>query len=103
MKSLHGCTALITGASAGLGLELARQLAPVARTLILAARRLDRLNALKAELEGEQPNLRVVVYGLDLADAAKVDEFFRWLDGNHLRVNFLVNNAGLGDHGTFAT
>lgn len=101
MKSFHGCTALITGASAGFGVEFARQLAPRARTLILVARRLERLEQLKEELLRSQPELRVYSYGLDLGDAAAIDEFLRWLWNEGLRVNFLINNAGLGDHGEF--
>ena len=98
MKYFDQCTALVTGASSGLGLEFARQLAPHARSLVLVARRLDRLNALRDELAGLHPELSVFCYGLDLADEARVEEFFRWLDECGLRVDVLVNNAGLGDH-----
>lgn len=103
MKSLYGCTALITGASAGIGTEFARQLAPDAQTLILVARRIERLEALRDELVSEYPELKVFPYALDLADEACTEDFLRWLKENNLRVDFLVNNAGLGDHGDFAT
>ncbi len=103
MKFFRGCTALITGSSAGLGLEMARQLSAEAGTLILVARRVERLNSLKQELEKAAPGLRVFVYGLDLSNEAAIDEFVAWLFSNNLRVNFLINNAGLGDHGTFET
>lgn len=101
MESFHGCTALITGASAGLGREFAWQLAPHARALILAARRTDRLEELKRELSHDFPALAVHVYGIDLADRAATDAFVRWLWSENLRVSFLINNAGLGDHGPF--
>lgn len=101
MENFHGCTALITGASAGLGAEFARQLAPHARTLILAARRTGRLEELKASLTREHPALSVHVYGIDLADAAAIRAFLQWLRDENLRVDFLINNAGLGDHGPF--
>ena len=101
MKFFHGCTALITGASSGLGVEFARQLAPHAHALILTARRLDRLEILKAELCRSNPNLNVYCYGLDLADGKGLERFTRWLPDQGIRVNFLINNAGLGDHGLF--
>ena len=101
MRFFQGCTALITGASAGLGREFARQLAPQAHALILAARRLDRLEALKAELAREHPQLTVFTYGIDLTDDAAIDTLAQWLRDENLRVNFLINNAGLGDHGPF--
>jgi hypothetical protein len=101
MKFFHGCTALITGASSGLGLEFARQLAPHAHALILTARRQDRLQAIKADLSRSNPNLSVYCYALDLADLDAVERFTRWLSDEGMRINFLINNAGLGDHGLF--
>ncbi len=103
MHFFEGCTALITGASSGLGAEFARQLAPVARALVLVARRGDLLEGLKRDLEGRYPGLRVAVYALDLADEAGSRVFVRWLAAEGHRVNFLINNAGMGDRGPFAT
>jgi len=101
MKFFQGCTALITGASSGLGLEFARQLAPHARALVLTARRHDRLDALKSELARANPNLSIYCYALDLTDLDAIDRFTRWLADEGIRINFLINNAGLGDHGLF--
>ncbi len=101
MKFFAGCTALITGASSGLGAEFARQLAPQAQSLVLVARRHDRLEALRAELSGAYPGLAVFTYVLDLADAEARLGFVRWLNEQGIVVDFLVNNAGLGDHGPF--
>jgi hypothetical protein len=101
MKFFHGCTALITGASSGLGVEFARQLAPYAHALVLTARRHDRLQKIKAELTRSYPNLSVYCYTLDLADLDAAERFTRWLSDEGVRVNFLINNAGLGDHTLF--
>jgi short-subunit dehydrogenase len=101
MKFFHGCTALITGASSGLGVEFARQIAPRARALVLTARRQDRLEQLKTELTRSHPNLSVYCYALDLSDPDALERFIRWLSDEGIRVSFLVNNAGLGDHGLF--
>ena len=105
MEFFRGCTALITGASSGLGAEFARQLAPRARALVLVARRLDRLEAMKSELTREHPQLAVFTFQLDLADEMAIENFVRWLEvkfeSQNLRVDLLINNAGLGDHGTF--
>jgi uncharacterized protein len=98
MNYFDRCTALITGASSGLGREFALQLAPHAHALVLVARRLDRLHALREEIARLHPQVSVFCYGLDLADEARIDDFFRWLDECDLRVDFLVNNAGMGDH-----
>lgn len=94
-------TALITGASAGLGAEFARQLAPAAGTLILVARRLERLEVLKEELTLLHPQLRVVLFQLDLAEPQSVPGLVEVLRDKKLPVDYLVNNAGLGDLGTF--
>lgn len=103
MRTIHGCIALVTGASAGIGLELARHIAPKARTLILVARRLDHLETLKEELTRKFPDLHVIVRSLDLRDEAAVGEFLADAKQIYPPVNFLVNNAGLGDYGDFAS
>ncbi len=101
MRFFEGCTALVTGASAGLGAEFARQLAPVASSLVLVARRTERLEELRAELGEKFPKLNVLIYGADLAEEGKRLELVNWLNEQGIRVDFLINNAGLGDHGEF--
>ena len=96
------CTVLITGASAGIGREFARQLAPVVSTMILAARRNDRLEALELELKVINPELELFCRPLDLRDQSELERFCDWLDESGLTIDLLVNNAGLGDHGPFA-
>ena len=100
---LDGCTALITGASAGIGREFARQLAPSSRTLVLVARREQRLNELRDELRNQNAQLIVHTYVADLCDKSQIEEVVRWLDRNKIEVDFLINNAGLGDVGPFAS
>jgi len=99
MNFFHGCTALITGASSGIGAEFARQLAPHARSLILVARRLDRLEGLKRELD--RPGLTIHCHTADLADEVQIEALLASLAASGERVSLLVNNAGLGDHGFF--
>jgi hypothetical protein len=99
MNFFHGCTALITGASSGLGAEFARQLAPHARSLILVARRVDRLEVLKEELE--RPGLTIHCHAADLSDEVQIEALLAALAASGERVTLLVNNAGVGDHGFF--
>ncbi len=82
-------------------MEFARQLAPDAHALVLTARRQDRLQTIKAELTRTNPNLSVYCYALDLADMDAVDRFTKWLSDEGVRINLLINNAGLGDHSLF--
>lgn len=96
-------TALVTGASSGIGAELARQLAPRCRRLILAARRADRLSLLAAEIKGKVPGCRVYSEPLDVSDEVARARFAESLAGRRLLPDLLVNNAGLGDHGEIAT
>lgn len=100
---IDGCTALITGASAGIGREFARQLATRARTLVLVARREQPLNELRVELRNRNPQLNVHVRVVDLSDKAQIEELVRWLAQNKIDIDFLINNAGLGDYGPVAT
>src|SRR6266478_5879527 len=99
---VDGCNALITGASAGIGCEFARQLAARARSMILVARREDRLVELADELQREHPNLRIHIRKVDLANLADLQDLLQWLDREKLGVDLLINNAGLGDSGPFA-
>jgi uncharacterized protein len=100
---LDGCNALITGASAGIGREFAHQLARRAKSLTLIARREQRLNELRDQLKQHYPNVAVSVRKTDLADLAHLNELLEWLDHEKIDVDLLINNAGLGDSGDFAT
>ena len=88
--------ALITGASAGLGVEFARQLSSKGHRLVLAARRKDRLDALVAELG----NARAVE--IDLSEPGATAALMRDLEKAGEQVDILVNNAGFGLRGPFA-
>jgi hypothetical protein len=87
--------ALITGASAGLGAEFARQLSRKGHRLVLAARRRDRLDALVSELG----NARAVE--IDLAGAGAPSALARDIESSGERVDLLINNAGFGLRGRF--
>ena len=88
--------ALVTGASAGLGVEFARQLAKRGHALVLAARRKDRLEALAKELG----NARAIAIDLSKPNAAA--KLMAELEANGDTVDLLVNNAGFGLIGRFA-
>lgn len=87
--------ALVTGASAGLGVEFARQLSRRGHRLVLAARRKDRLEALARELG----NARAVAIDLSRMDAAA--KLLGDIDANGETVDLLINNAGFGLIGRF--
>ena len=102
MSVFAGKTALVTGASAGLGGEFATQLAELGVThLALTARRADRLEELKAQLVAARPSLKVDTITADLADAPSVTGLIAELDRRGFAPDILINNAGLGDLGTF--
>lgn len=101
--NLEGCTALITGASAGIGREFARQLATRARTVVIVARREERLNELRDEIRNRNAQLNVHTRVVDLCEKAQIEELVGWLEQNKIEIDFLINNAGLGDYGTVAT
>lgn len=86
---------LITGASSGLGAEMARQFAAKGHDLALTARRTDRLEALRAELAASCPQAKVVVHSLDVNDHDQVFKVFRAIDVE-LPLDRIVVNAGQG-------
>jgi uncharacterized protein len=94
-------TALVTGASAGIGLELTRALAPKLDALTVVARRMERLEQLKQELKSRYPKLRVEVEAADLSDPEAIQNLLQRLKERRQDVDVLVNNAGLGESELF--
>jgi short-subunit dehydrogenase len=91
---------LVTGASSGIGLELARIHAAKGRDLVLVARRVDALNQLKLELESSH-GIRVLVIAEDLMEGGAAQRIVDALQLNDIHVEYLFNNAGLGGYGKF--
>ena len=91
---------LITGASSGFGEEFARQYAAQGHSLVLVARRLDRLQALAETLRG-QYDIDVVVEQVDLSDIAAVVQLQQRLREQGIAIDILINNAGHGLQGPF--
>ena len=89
-------TTVITGASAGLGAEMARQLAARGDDLALCARRLDRLEELRAKIHAEHPERRVSVAELDVTDDAAVFDVFRGFQAEFGTIDRVIVNAGIG-------
>lgn len=100
--NMRTSTALITGASSGIGESLARQLAAHGAHLILVARTEDRLHALAAEL-GARYRVQVHVLPADLNRPGAAAELHAAVQARGLNVDILVNNAGLGGYGEFST
>jgi hypothetical protein len=92
---------LITGASSGFGEEFARQYAAQGHSLVLVARRLDRLQTL-AEALRQQFRIEVVVEQVDLSDIAAVIQLHQRLGARGIEIDILINNAGHGLQGPFA-
>lgn len=92
-------TALITGASAGIGKELARVFAAGGHDLVLVARRLPELQALGAELE-QQHRIKARAIACDLTSEAALSDLLA--EARDLALDSLVNNAGFGTAGPFA-
>jgi hypothetical protein len=97
---LYGKTALVTGASSGMGVDFAHQLAKLGCNLVLIARRADRLYELQAEIL-EKYNVSVEAVALDLLDVDAPRQLYNQLKAAGRTVDVLVNNAGLGLYGEF--
>jgi short-subunit dehydrogenase len=89
-------TILITGASSGLGAEMARQFAALGHDLALCARRTDRLEELEAEIAAAHPDVRVEVEALDVNDHESVFRVFREFRDAFGHIDRVIVNAGLG-------
>jgi short-subunit dehydrogenase len=94
--------ALVTGASTGIGLELARVLAANGHSLVLVARDLEKLKAAAGKLQTEY-GVVVNAYARDLSEPAAAEGLWSDLSDSHLRIDILVNNAGVGAYGEFQT
>jgi short-subunit dehydrogenase len=97
---LKGRTALVTGASSGMGVDYARELARRGVNLILVARRADALERVAKELR-DYHGIEVRVTPADLADGPLRVRLYRELEAEGRHVDLLVNNAGFGLFGTF--
>lgn len=93
-------TALITGASSGIGLELARIHAAKHGDVVLVARSRDKLDSIKQELQTRY-GVKAYVIVEDLADPDSADRIFSATEALGLSIDILINNAGFGGHGKF--
>jgi short-subunit dehydrogenase len=93
-------TALITGASNGIGLELAKVHASKGGNLVLVARNKSKLDELKTELEN-QYKIKVYTIGKDLSEFNAAKEVYDETTMQNIQIDYLINNAGFGDFGMF--
>lgn len=91
---------LITGASSGLGQHIAERFAQEGANVIICARRLERLSALAADLKARF-NVNVYTFALDVNDRAAVKDMIKDLENQQVKVDVLINNAGVGDSKRF--
>jgi hypothetical protein len=95
-------TALITGASSGIGYELAKCFAKDGYDLVLVSRNTDRLNQIADEFRQQYGLGKVTVIGADLSKPEAPQHVYDDVMSQGIRVNVLVNDAGVGEHGMFA-
>ena len=101
MESRHSKIALVTGASSGIGLELARCFAQDGHNLVLVARSADELERIAADLRSKH-GITVTPIPTDLFEPAAARELYQEVTGRGITVDYLVNDAGQGVYGTFA-
>jgi short-subunit dehydrogenase len=93
---------LITGASSGIGLELAKLAAKDGRNLLLVARDPDGLKNVKKELVAIDSTIAVDTIALDLSKSDSAQKLFQHCQKHSFYISELINNAGFGDYGVFA-
>lgn len=98
---VRGTTALVTGASSGIGEEFARRLGGRGADLVLIARRVERLETLAAQLR-ERHRISVTVLPADLSAPDATEWIVSELERLHIQPSTLVNNAAFGTHGRFS-
>ncbi|MEO6799587.1 MAG: SDR family oxidoreductase [Rhodanobacter sp.] len=91
---LHGHTALITGASKGIGLATGRELAGLGAELLLVARDEDYLEQVRVELADDFPEVSIMAFGADVTEAEDRLAIFDWIADLGACVSLLINNAG---------
>jgi short-subunit dehydrogenase len=101
MKGKHKGTALVTGASSGIGLELARVFAKQGYGLVIAARDEARLREVANEIQTRY-KVAVRVLAADLAQANAPQQIFDQLQHGGIAIDVLINNAGFGTYGAFS-
>ncbi|XP_039230971.1 farnesol dehydrogenase isoform X4 [Drosophila yakuba] len=93
MERWHNCVAVVTGASSGIGAEIARKLVSAGVVVVALARRLDRLEQLRQELP-EDRRSRLRIMQCDVSDVSSVNAAFDAVQRDLSRVDILINNAG---------
>ncbi|WP_338814446.1 SDR family oxidoreductase [Bernardetia sp. Wsw4-3y2] len=92
--------ALITGASSGIGLELAHVMAKEKHNLVLVARSIDKLNELATELT-QSHDVKVQTYKADLSNTEEIENLYQQTQNDDIEISYLINNAGFGEYGNF--
>jgi short-subunit dehydrogenase len=93
-------TALVTGASSGIGFEFAKILASKGVDLVLVARSREKMEALAQELI-QKHKIKVHVFATDLSQAGAAEKVFKYCEDQSIVVDYLINNAGFGTFGMF--
>ncbi|WP_416307843.1 SDR family oxidoreductase [Neptunicella sp. SCSIO 80796] len=94
---------LITGASSGLGREMARQFAAKGRNLALCARRIENLQQLQQELQATYPHIKVIIKSLDVNDHPQVFSVFAEFEAELGQLDRVIVNAGMGKGASIGT
>jgi uncharacterized protein len=98
MDNWRGKWALVTGASAGIGAALAKELAAGGTNLVLTARRIDRLKELAKALSATH-KVKTEIFAADLADSNAPEKIFAFTKEKGIEIELLINNAGFGQYG----
>jgi short-subunit dehydrogenase len=101
MEHTAGKTALITGASSGIGLELTRCFAKDGHNVIMVANHPDKLQAAAQAIRSEYPGIRVESVSSDLSRDGAAQQVYAQVQALGLPIDFLVNDAGFGERGLF--